>query len=440
LIKTIARAIVRLMPEGLKSSLAAELYARTYYQLGSVQTATPSKAGVLITRDTALECAAVYAAVKIIAEDVGSLPFMLFRRRNGVTQRAEDHPLWQVLHDMPNPDMSAGEFIEAMTAQALLGLDGHALIERSSDGRVVALWPIEPERVYVERDNAGRLRYHVRAGATTKVYGSDHVFVLRGFTLTGDRGDRVLERARQVIGLALASQEYASRYFEADATPGVILQRPLGAPPLGPEAVERLKQQFVQWHAGLRHAHEPAVLQEGTELKRISPGLAESQLIEQRQFQVLEICRIFRLPPHKLAELTRATHTNIEQENIAYVSHTLAPWLRRWRQAVHRCLLTPEERATRELYAEHQVEAFLRGDFRTQAEGWARLLQAGVYSINEVRRWLNLNPIEGGDAHFIQLNLQDVLLAAVTRDEKQRGPAAFLVGGELDAGYSASYD
>ena len=423
------------MPEALKSSVAAELYGRWHYV--SPIPGAISRTGVVVNRDSALECAAVYAAVKIIAEDIGSLPFMLFRRRDGVTARAQDHHLWRILHDAPNPDMSAGEFVEAMTAQALLGFDAVAIIERSSDGRVIALWPVEPEVVSTHRDSLGRPEYHNRMGATTKVHRRESVFVLRGFTLTGDRSDAVLLRARQAIGLALASQEFAARFFEADATPGIILQRPLGAPPLGPEAVERIKEQFKQWHAGLRHAHEPALLQEGMEIKRISPGLAESQLLEQRQFQVLEICRIFRLPPHKLAELTRATHTNIEQENIAYVSHTLAPWLRRWRQAVYRCLFTPEERDAGELYAEHQVEAFLRGDFRTQAEGWARLLQAGVYSINEVRRWLNLNPIPGGDAHFIQLNLQDVLLAAVSRDEQARGPAAFLIGWE-DAGDSSS--
>jgi HK97 family phage portal protein len=154
------------------------------------------------------------------------------------------------------------------------------------------------------------------------------------------------------------------------------------------------------------------VLQEGTTVKRIAGSLEESQLLEQRRFQVLEICRLFRLPPHKLAELERATHTNIEEENISYLSQTLAPWLRRWRQSIWRTLLTPEERASGELFAEHEVEAFLRGNFRAQAEAWARLLQAGVYSINEVRRWLNLNPVPGGDEHFIQLNMQAVTAVA----------------------------
>jgi HK97 family phage portal protein len=384
-----------------------------------------STAGVLLGRDTALESAAVYAAVKIIAEDVASLPLHLYRRRSGRTERATDHPLYRLLHDAPNPDMTAGDLIEAVTASALLWGNGYARVERipnREDGEIVAIYPIDPDRVELREAREGwRERpvyiYRSYRGGREELE-PWQILHLRGFTLTGRRGDDLVARARQVLGLTIAAQEFAARWFSQGAAPGIVLERPVGAPPLTAEGLRRLKESVAEWHVGLAHAHEPMVLQEGTTVKRITGSLEESQLIDQRRFQVLEICRLFRLPPHKLAELERATHTNIEEENISYLSQTLAPWLRRWRQSIWRTLLTPEERAAGELFAEHEVEAFLRGNFRAQAEAWARLLQAGVYSINEVRRWLNLNPVPGGDEHFIQLNMQAVTAMAGAEAEE----------------------
>jgi HK97 family phage portal protein len=378
-----------------------------------------STAGVLLGRETALESAAVYAAVKIIAEDVASLPLHLYRRRNGQTERATDHPLYRLLHDAPNSDMAAGDLIEAVTASALLWGNGYARVERMparEDGEILAIYPMDPDRLELREAREGwRERpvyvYRPYRGGREELE-SWQVLHLRGFTLTGRRGDDLVARARQVLGLTVAAQEFAARWFSQGAAPGIVLERPIGAPPLTPEGLRRLKEAVAEWHVGLAHAHEPMVLQEGTAVKRIAGSLEESQLLEQRRFQVLEVCRLFRLPPHKLAELERATHTNIEEENISYLSQTLAPWLRRWRQTIWRTLLSPEERAAGSLWAEHEVEAFLRGNFRAQAEGWSRLLQMGVYSINEVRRWLNLNPVPGGDEHFIQLNMQTVTAIA----------------------------
>jgi HK97 family phage portal protein len=218
----------------------------------------------------------------------------------------------------------------------------------------------------------------------------------------------ILRRARQALGLTLAAQEYAGRWFANDAAVGVVFERPLEAPPWGEEELQSFKAQFKIWHQGKQKAGEPAVVQEGMKLTRITPDHEKTQLIEQRKFQVIEVCRLLRMKPHKLADLDRATFSNIEEENIDYIVHTLGPWVKRWRNAVFRDLLSRDEQVADNLFAEMNVEAFLQGNFEKQAKSIAMLLEKGVYSINEARSLLHFNPIAGGDKHYIQLNMQAV--------------------------------
>lgn len=384
-----------------------------------------SYTGQTITPDLAFETAALYACVKIIAEDIGSLPFFPYERaEDGLSvQKAYKHWSYAVLHDMPNPEMSAGEFREALTGRALLGLDGYARIEKSLGGQI-ALWPIADDaktgiraQVTVDRNAARQLVYVVKEGnQQERTYLQDQIFHLRGFTFDGLRGDEILRRARHVLGIAVAAQEYAGRHFSQDATPGIILERPVGAPALGPEKVMELKQAWIKYHRGRDRWHEPGITQDGTKVYRVDPNHRQLQLLETRQHQVVEIARLYRMPLHKLGDLTRATFSNIEQQSIEYVNQTLWPWRRRWEEAYHRSLLTPEERYWQNgrprMYAEFSVEALLRGDFAAQWNGFRAGLEKGVWSINEVRAWFNMNPVEGGDVHHIQLNMQDIANAA----------------------------
>ena len=201
----------------------------------------------------------------------------------------------------------------------------------------------------------------------------------------------------------------------------VVLERPAGAPKLGAEGVKLLKEGWVNWHRGLSKLGDPAVLQEGTSAKLLTPKATDIQMVEQRKFQVLEVCRLLRLTPHKLAEMERSAYASIEAENIAYIQLTLSPWVRRWKQAVHRCLLTPEEQVAGRLYAEQNVEALQRGDFTSQMNGFRAGLEKGVYTINEVRRWFNLNPVESGDENRVQLNTVAIADAAEELALQARG-------------------
>jgi HK97 family phage portal protein len=370
-----------------------------------------SHSGKVVTPDAALEAAAVYACIKILGEDMGALPFFLFRRSadRTRTEKALDHPLYEVLHDMANPDTTAGEFVETLTSHAALKGNGLGKIGRDRRGQVVALWQLMPQNVEVVHGDNG-LSYKIHENKEWKPYPREGVFHLKGFTLTGLAGDDILSRARHVIGLTLAGQEYAGRFFSQDAGAGIYLQRPAGAPKLGAEGAARIKEAWKNWHQSVSQSHEPGLLQEGMTAQRLDPDHQKLQLLDSRLFQILEACRLWRIPPHKVAELSRATFSNIEEQQIEYVSQALNPWRNRWRQTTHRCLLTKQER--REEFAEHNVEALLRGDFKTQSEGWGRMLEKGVTSINEVRTLLNLNPVDGGDKHFIQLNMQSITDAA----------------------------
>lgn len=384
-----------------------------YYRIASGLGGGTSYSGQRITRDSALESAAMLAGVKIISEDIGTMPLFLYRRSadGKSVEKATDHELFRILHDLPNPEMSAGEFREALTAHAILTGNGYALIQRGdTDKKIKNLWPLQPEAVTMARDKTTSALIYKYNGVE---YTRDQIFHLRGWTLNGVEGENILQRARHVLGLTLATQEYPARWFAQGSMLDVVLERPATAVVLKADGIQLVKEGWIKWHRGLgRTSYEPAVLQEGMTAKTLTPKFSETQMVEQRKFQVLEVCRILRLPPHKLADIERAGYNSIEAENTAYRTNTLSPWDRRWSETAHRCLLTPAEQIEGRLYAEHNMEALLRGDFKTQADGFRVLLEGGVYTINEVRRWFNLNPTEGGDNPTIQLNRIDVAALA----------------------------
>ena len=406
------------------TSYNRDWYAENGYRGLSNFGGSGSFSGQNISVDTALESAAFLAGVKIISEDEGSLPFVMYERSaDGLSvNKATGHSLYPVLHDLWNPEVSAGEGVEALTAHALMTGNGFAGIVRV-DGQVRALYPWQPEQVRVKAEN-GNITYEHQEKGVWKPYPRTDVLHLKGFTLTGTYGDSLLHRARHVIGLTLSTQEYPARWFAQGSMLDVVLERPREAPKLAAEGVKLLKEGWVNWHRGMSKLGDPAVLQEGTTAKLLTPKATDIQMVEQRKFQVLEVCRLLRLTPHKLAEMERSAYASIEAENIAYIQLTLSPWVRRWKQAVHRCLLTPEEQVAGRLYAEQNVEALQRGDFATQMNGFRAGLEKGVYTINEVRRWFNLNPVEYGDENRVQLNTVAIADAAEQLAIAARGESA----------------
>lgn len=390
----------------LSLSNAANWYQRNGYSKLAAGHAG-DRDGRYISDKTALHSTAVFGCIKIISEDVGSLPLHVYKRNRERTDAAKDYdnPLYRLLHDQANPETTAIEFREAITAHALLMGNGYARVDRSSSdsGRVIALWQMMPYHVQMDRDSNNTLYYVYKDGnSPEKTYDASDIFHLRGFSFDGVSGCKITEIARQTIGLALDQMDYADRFFRSDATPGVVLEHPgkIGGP-------QQLADVRKAWTDAVS-SHGVAVTQEGMKVNRFATTNTEAQLIEQRRFQILEVCRLFRMQPHKLAELGDATYNNIEHQQREYYTNTLRPWLVRWEQAIKRCLLQGQN----DIYAEHSIEGLLRGDFKTQSEGFARMLDKGVMSPNEVRALMNLGPYEGGDIRLVPLNMQDVASAA----------------------------
>lgn len=359
-------------------------------------------AGVDVTPDSSLGYSAVFACVRVLAEDVASLPLILYRRaRPRGKNRATEHPLYGLLHDLPNPEMTSLEMRETLMGH--LALWGNAYAEKAFDraGRVIELWPLRPDKMRPRRGRDGALVYEYRLpSGEMRTLSAVQVMHLRGLGGNGIVGYSPITMARNAVGLGLAAEEFGARFFGNGARPQLVLIHP---GQLSPEGQENLRSSWNRQHEGLQRSHRVAVLEEGISVKEVGIPPEDAQFLQTRRFQVNEIARIYRVPPHKVGDLEYATFSNIEHQGIEYVVGTLRPWLVRWEQAISRDLLTEQERGT--YFAEHLVEGLLRGDTISRYQAYATGRQNGWLSANDVREMENMNPIDGGDEYLSPLNM-----------------------------------
>lgn len=343
----------------------------------------------------------VYACVKIIAEDVASLPLITYRRVDGGRERAMDHRLYPILHDRPNPEMSSVEFRETLQGHLLLWGNAYAEIERDGAGRVVNLWPLRPDRMSVER--MGDLVYtYVLPGGDRVRIPTVNVLHLRGLSSDGYVGYSPIALAREAVGLGLATEEYAARFFGNDARPGGVLQHP---GKLSTDAATRLKASWEAAHRGLTNSQRVAVLEEGIEWKQVGMPARDAQFLETRMYQLRDVARIYRVPLHKLGDLERATFSNIEHQSREYVDSTLRPWLVRWEQRLNMALFSAQDAGR--YYVEHLVDALLRGDLKSRYEAYAVGRTNGWLSADDIRELENMNPLPDGQGklYLVPLNM-----------------------------------
>lgn len=353
--------------------------------------------------DQALTSTAVFGCVRIIAESVGSLPLPVYRRLQPQgKERDPRHPLYRLLHDAPNPEMIALAFREALTGHTLLRGNGYAEIQRDEAERVIALWPLRPDRMRVTRDEAGELAYvyDLPEGKPVRLP-TFNVLHLPGFGGDGLTGYSVISYFREAVALALAVEEYGGRFFGNNARPGGVLQV---QKTLSPEAAKRLKTSWETLQGGLANAHRVAVLEEGVTWQQVGIPPEDAQFLETRRFQTTEIARIFRVPPHMIGDLERATFSNIEHQSLEFVMHTLRPWLVRWEQALGRDVFARQPGGSTR-FAEHLVDGLLRGDAKARADALAVQRQNGVITANEWREIENRNPHPDGDALLVNGNM-----------------------------------
>ncbi|USK85719.1 phage portal protein [Peribacillus asahii] len=358
-----------------------------------------STTGKAVNADSALTFSAVYACVRILSETIASLPLPVFERLAQGKGRAKDHYLYKVLHDSANNEMTAFTFRE--TAMNHLLLEGNFYAEKEFDegGRVRGLWPLNPHKTWPERVN-GELKYKsILPNGTQVVFKAEQIFHIPGMGFDGIKGYNPIKLAREAIGLGLAAEEYGARFFGNGAKPGGVLEHPEA---LSDNARTNLRSSWNEMHQGLEKQHRIAILEEGMTYKQIGIAPEEAQFLETRKFQVTEIARFFRVPPHMLADLERATFSNIEQQSIDFVTHSIRPWLVRWEQTINSRLLGID---SSRYFAEFVVEGLLRGDIKSRYEAYSIARQNGWLSANDIRAMENQNPIDSGDIYLVPLNM-----------------------------------
>ncbi len=362
-----------------------------------------TSSGVSVSPETAMRTAAVYACIKILSEDVGKLPLPLYRRiiKNGHDgrERATDHPMYGLLNRKPNSLQTPIVYRECVTAATALRGNGISIISRIGN-KIVGLVPVHPDKVTIKMQGGERIYQVKMDGGVERTYQQPDVLHVMGLTLNGYEGVSPIRYAKESIGLAQATERHGANTFQNGARMGGILSYPGRFK--DPATSQKVADEFDSRTNG-DNAHKTIVLEEGMKWEKVTMTADDAQYLETRQFQIPEICRFFRMPPHKIGDLTRATFSNIEHQSIEYVVDTLGPWLTRWEQAINMSLLT--EREQQEYYFEFLVDGLLRGDIKSRYEAYARGILAGFLTRNEVRSRENLEWLDGLDEPLTPTNM-----------------------------------
>ena len=369
-----------------------------------------SSAGKRVNERSAMQMTAVYSCVRILAEAVAGLPLHLYRyKEDGGKEKAIYHPLYLLLHDEPNPEMSSFVFRETLMTHLLLWGNAYAQIIRNGKGEVIALYPLMPDRMTVDRDRDGKLYYEYTVstddaptvkGTVVRLKPSD-VLHIPGLGFDGLVGYSPIAMAKNAIGMAIACEEYGAKFFANGAAPGGVLEHPGTIKDPG-----RVRESWQSTFGGSGNANKIAVLEEGMKYTPIGISPEQAQFLETRKFQINEIARIFRVPPHMVGDLEKSSFSNIEQQSLEFVKYTLEPWLVRWEQSIQRTLFSPEEK--KRYFAKFNVEGLLRGDYASRMTGYATARQNGWMSANDIRELENMDRIpaeEGGDLYLINGNM-----------------------------------
>ena len=368
-----------------------------------------STSGKTVTERSAMQMTAVYSCVRILAEAIAGLPLHVYRyNSDGGKEKAIDHSLYLILHDEPNPEMSSFVFRETLMTHLLLWGNAYAQIIRNSKGEVVALYPLMPNKMSVDRDENGQLYYQylrsideVGGKSETVILKPTDVLHIPGLGFDGLVGYSPIAMAKNAIGLAIATEEYGAKFFANGAAPSGVLEHPGTI-----KDPQRVREAWQSQFGGSQNSGKIAVLEEGMKYTPISISPEQAQFLETRKFQINEIARIFRVPPHMVGDLEKSSFSNIEQQSLEFVKYTLDPWVIRWEQSIQRSLLSRDEKAV--YFVKFNLEGLLRGDYQSRMNGYAIGRQNGWMSANDIRELENLDRIpakDGGDLYLINGNM-----------------------------------
>ena len=367
--------------------------------------------GERVDEKSAMQIATVYACVRVIAETIASLPLHVYEGSDAGSSKATKHPLYRLIHDEPNPEMTSFVWRETMLTHLLLWGNSYSQIIRNGRGQVVGLYPLLPDYMEVDRDSRGKLTYkYTNSEGISTWLRPEEVLHIPGLGFDGIIGYSPVAMEKNAIGLGISAEEYGSKFFSNGARPSGILTHP--------NTVKDPAALRASWNAaygGASNASRVAVLEEGMTFAPLSMPNNEAQFLETRRFQVEEICRIYRVPPHMVGDLSRATFSNIEHSSIDFAVHTIRPWLVRIEQAMNRALFPDREKGR--FYVQFNLDGLMRGDYKSRMEGYAIARQNGWMSANDIRELENQNPIpaeDGGDAYLCNGNMIPIKMAGTT--------------------------
>lgn len=366
--------------------------------------------GKNVNEMTALQTTAVYACVRILAEAIASLPIHVYKHTDEGKEQDVNHQLYYLLHDEPNPDMTSFVFRETLMSHLLIWGNAYAQTIRDGRGQVLALYPLLPDRMTVKRDDKGELYYVYQRSEEDNpnfkdkgniILKKSEVLHVPGLGFDGLIGYSPIAMAKNAVGMTLATEEYGASFFANGANPGGVLEHPgiLKDP-------SKVRESWNQVYQGTNNSHKVAVLEEGMSYKTIGIPPNEAQFLETRKFQINEIARLYRIPPHMVGDLEKSSFSNIEQQSLEFVKYTLDPWVVRFEQAFQKALLLPDEKKT--YFIKFNVDSLLRGDYQSRMNGYAIGRQNGWLSTNDIRRLEDMNPLskeEGGDLYLVNGNM-----------------------------------
>ncbi len=386
-----------------------------------------TSSGKNVNERTAMQVTAVYSCVRILSEAITALPLHTYKYKDGGgKEKAIEHPLYYLLHDEPNPEMTSFVFRETLMSHLLLCGNAYAQILRNGKGEIIALYPLMPNRMAVDRAANGEIYYRYSTNESdnislkklSQVYlRKEDVFHIPGLGFDGLVGYSPIAMAKNAIGMALATEEYGAKFFANGASPSGVLEHPSTI-----KDPDKLRESWNSLFKGSSNSHKIAVLEEGLKYQPIGISPNEAQFLETRKFQIDEIARIFRVPPHMVGDLEKSSFSNIEQQSLEFVKYTLDPWVTRWEQSIQRSLFLESEKT--DYFAKFNVDGLLRGDYQSRMNGYATGIQNGFLSPNDIRSLENMDLIPdelGGNLYLVNgsmTKLQDAGAFAQTVNQE----------------------
>lgn len=362
-----------------------------------------SSSGVIVNPQNAMQAAAVYTCIKVLAESIGMLPLRVLRNGRGIAKVPDStHPLYELLHHQPNDYQTAVEFWEMVVLHLCLRGNAYAYVLRTRTGRVVELIPLHPDMVMVTMNGQNEVEYRVgmEAGGTRLVDRSE-ILHIKGLSLNGWLGISPIAYARESIGLALATEKFGGQLFKNGAKMGGVLEVP---GEMSDQAYARLKNSFDAATSG-ENSHKTAIVEQGAKFAKIAMSNEDSQFLDTRKYQRAEIAGIFRVPAHMVNDLEKATFSNISSLDLQFLKYSLRPWLMRITAAVRRDLFSPADRKTHSLG--HDLTDLLYSDPASRSKYYHDGIVDGWLTRNEVRGYENLEPIDGLEVPLRPLNMAD---------------------------------